>query len=255
MRVKIPIMRLQTAWILILPFLPVLPRPAAQNPYSHIAEIPVPPGFQRIPALPGSFAAWLRQLALKKDKTVYLYNGMPKRNQSAQFAVIDISVGNKDLQQCADAVMRLRTEYLYNCHQTGSIDFTDNRQKHYILPPNASRKVLDQYLENVFAYCGTLSLSHQLQAKDMALLAPGDVLIWGGSPGHAMLVVDAAINKTGQKIFLLCQSYMPAQDIHVVVNPENALLSPWYEAKTAGDINTPEWTFKTSQLKTWPTAP
>ena len=42
----------------------------------------------------------------------------------------------------------------------------------------------------------------------------GDVLIQGGSPGHAVIVVDMAENPaTGEKLYLLAQSYMPAQDI------------------------------------------
>ncbi|HMI60483.1 MAG TPA: DUF4846 domain-containing protein, partial [Puia sp.] len=84
------------------------------NPYATIAAIPVPPGFHRIPAESSSFAAWLRTISLKNDRTVYLFDGRPKRNQDAQFAVLNISVGKQDLQQCADAVMRLRAEYLYS---------------------------------------------------------------------------------------------------------------------------------------------
>src|SRR5712675_2018064 len=85
--------------------------PAAS--YKTIGEIKMPDGCKRIPAQPGSFGEWLRAIPLRKDNHVYLYNGLPKRNQTAQFAVLDISVGNKDLQQCADAVMRLRAEYLF----------------------------------------------------------------------------------------------------------------------------------------------
>ncbi|HKB45681.1 MAG TPA: DUF4846 domain-containing protein, partial [Chitinophagaceae bacterium] len=53
-------------------------------------DIPVPGGFERVSAQPGSFAAWLRTIKLKKDNHVYLYNGLLKRNQDAQFAVMDI---------------------------------------------------------------------------------------------------------------------------------------------------------------------
>jgi hypothetical protein len=73
-----------------------------------IVNIPVPEGFKRIAT--DGFGQYLREIRLKKDNTVYLYNGSPKRNQTAQYAVIDISVGAKDLQQCADAAMRLRAE-------------------------------------------------------------------------------------------------------------------------------------------------
>src|SRR5262249_28354268 len=88
-------------------------QPRNENPYPNIAAIPVPDGYVRIGVDKSSFGNWLRGLPLKKNKTVYLYNGMKKEDQSAQFAVIDISTGDKDLQQCADAVMRFRAEYLF----------------------------------------------------------------------------------------------------------------------------------------------
>jgi len=222
------------------------------NPYPAVGAIPLPAGYERAPVAAGSFAAWLRQLPLKKDKTVHLYNGSDKRNQSAQFAVLAVSVGNKDLQQCADAVMRLRAEWLYGCGRAADISFTDNGHTHYRLPPGTGRAGFDRYLEKVFAYCGSLSLSRQLISRPFPELAAGDVFIYGGSPGHAMLVVDMAVNKAGQKLFLLAQSYMPAQEIHVVVNQGDALLSPWYTVDKGPAVETPEWTFSINQLKTWP---
>ncbi|GGA82943.1 hypothetical protein GCM10011511_02440 [Puia dinghuensis] len=46
---------------------------------------------------------------------------------------------------------------------------------------------------------------------------------------------------------------MPAQTIHIVINPLNPTLSPWYDADpTRGLIETPEWTFTISQLRMWP---
>ena len=47
----------------------------------------------------------------------------PKQDQDAQFAVLDVSVGHEDLQQCADAVMRLRAEFLYAAGNFEAIDF------------------------------------------------------------------------------------------------------------------------------------
>ena len=256
-------MRLETAILFILPFFASCGETTngqtaeqrmvpPHNAFKTIADIPLPTGFKRIVAAPGAFTVWLRTLPLKKDKTVYLYNGDRKKNQSAQFAVIDISVGTKDLQQCADAVMRMRAEYLYSQQRFAEIDFTDNNQHHYRIPANAGRNEFDQYLEQVFSRCGTLSLSRQLDAvNDFTGIEPGDVLIKGGSPGHAMMVVDVAVDSSGRKVYLLAQSYMPAQDIHIVVNPANSALSPWYEVKDSF-IPTPEWGFETSQLKKWP---
>ena len=83
-------------------------------------------------------------------------------------------------------------------------------------------------------------------------LQPGDVFIKGGSPGHAVIVVDVAIyTQTGKKVFLLAQSYMPAQQIHILVNPANRGLSPWYELSDndEGKLYTPEWVFEKKDLK------
>jgi hypothetical protein len=219
---------------------------------STIGAIPVPPGYTRVPAVAGSFAEWLRAVPLKKDKTVYLYNGSIKPNQSAQFAVLDISVGNKDLQQCADAVMRLRAEYLYIQKRYTDIAFMDYSGKWYKWTGGANRPGFDNYLQTVFGWCGSASLEKQLKAtSDFNKIKAGDVLVKGGFPGHAMTVVDVAENKNGNKVYMLVQGYQPAQDMHVVVNPLNDTISPWYEVNDVDEIITPEWRFKKQNLETW----
>ncbi len=217
--------------------------------FSTIGEIPLPEGCRRVDTATGSFGCWLRQLPLKKDKTVYLYNGKPKANQAAQFAVLDVSVGEKDLQQCADAVMRLRAEYLFARQQWRAIRFTDNAGKHYPFTEPYTRSHFDSYLRQVFGMCGSASLEKQLQPGSWDKLQPGDVLIRGGFPGHAVMVMDVAKQADGTLIYMLAQSYMPAQDIHVLLNPGSD--SPWYTVNTASHIRTPEWTFAPGQLMTW----
>jgi Domain of unknown function (4846) len=228
------------------------------NPYATIGAIPVPSGYHRIPVAPASFTAWLRNIALKKDRTVYLFDGRPKRNQDAQFAVLNISVGKQDLQQCADAVMRLRAEYLYSIHDYRAIDFYTEQgtrlnfeQWAHARGPNS----YGSYLTTVFTYCSTRTLEKQLlPVTNYRTISGGDVLIRGGSPGHAMLVTDIAEDAEGTRIYILAQSYMPAQDIHIVYNPGDPVISPWYRAEGAGAyIQTPEWTFKTNELRNWPT--
>ena len=223
-----------------------------QNPHQLVADIPLPQGYSRIHADQGSFSQWLRNLKLKKDLTVYKYDGYPKRNQQAQFAVIDMPVGKKDLQQCADAVMRLRAEYFYSRNEFDKISFSDNANVRYAMNSRNDRNQFEQYLEKVYIRCGTLSLEKQLKPrKNIGEISIGDVFIRGGSPGHAMIVVDVAVNRHGKKIFLLAQSYMPAQDIHIVKNPLSPSLSPWYEAKGNSEIITPEWEFNANQLRHW----
>jgi hypothetical protein len=230
---------------------PVSPKATAITYFSTISAIPLPNGYSRVDAPGNSFAAWLRSLRLKTSNTVYLYNGQEKRNQSAQFAVLDIPVGDKDLQQCADAVMRLRAEYQYAQKQYDSILFTDNDGKDYRFKPPYSRPAFDNYLQRVFGMCGSASLAKQLKPCSLANIKPGDVIIRGGFPGHAVLVMDVAENAGGKKIFLLAQSYMPAQDIHVLKNPSNDHQSPWYTVDETQNIYTPEYTFLPTEIKEW----
>ena len=64
-----------------------------------------------------------------------------------------------------------------------------------------------------------------------------------------VIVVDMAINrKEGKVIFLLAQSYMPAQDIHILKNPGNSQLSPWYSTDFGDKLVTPEWEFTRDDL-------
>ena len=226
---------------------------ADNNPYPTIAAIPLPEGFERISADSNSFAEWLRGRPLKEDKTVHLYDGSHKKNQLAQFAVLDISVGDKNLQQCADAVMRLRAEYLFDKKRFAEIVFTDNNKTNYAFEPPYSRVHFTDYLQQVFGMCGSASLAKQLKpVVHFSDIIPGDVLIRGGFPGHAEIVMDVASNKKGEKIFMLAQSYMPAQDIHVLLNPEKTATTPWYSIND-GDENiiTPEYLFAKSALKQW----
>jgi Domain of unknown function (4846) len=217
-----------------------------------IGEIPVPEGFKRIPAPAGSFASWLRAVPLKKDRTVYLFNGSVKRNQSAQFAVVDIPVGKKDLQQCADVVMRFRAAYLFSQKKYNQIAFMDYSGKWYRCPEGATSATFEAYLQNVFNWCGSASLEKQLKAvADFTTIKSGDVLIQGGFPGHAVTVVDMAVNDKGEKLFMLAQGYQPAQDIHVLVNPIDISISPWYKITDENKIMTPEWWFVKGNLKTW----
>jgi hypothetical protein len=204
-------------------------------------RFPTPPGYQRSEADPNSFAAYLRKLSVKPPGSkVLLYDGTEKSNQEAQAAVINMEIGKKDLQQCADAIIRLRSEYLFKHKKYDQIHyyFTSGDRADYtkyalgyrpVINVNSvswvkkakadnSYKTFRTYLDLVFTYAGTASLEKELlPIKKHTEITPGDVLIQGGHPGHGVMVVDVAIDpKTGKKIYLLAQSYMPAQEIHVL---------------------------------------
>ncbi|HTE24419.1 DUF4846 domain-containing protein [Flavitalea sp.] len=221
--------------------------------FEHVTDIPLPPGYRRIETGPQSFGSWLRKIRLKGDNTVYLYDGTKKYNQDAQYAVLEISVGKKDLQQCADAVMRLRAEYLVSTGRRSEICFIDNAGKRYQCPAEPGSAVFELFLEKVYSYCGTSSLSRQLKpVADFKQILPGDILIKGGFPGHAVTVMDVAENKSGQKIYMIAQSFMPAQSVHILKNPLLKDISPWYIVDLNSTvITTPEWSFNITQLMHW----
>lgn len=240
--------------------------------------IPTPKGYTRQPKAAGSWAAWLRHLPLlPKGSPVMLHNGQAKSYQAGAYRVLDIDIGAQNLQQCADAIMRLRAEYLYSQRQYGQIHFNytsghkvafadwakgrkpkvaGNSVSFSAPPPNASANYsydnFRQYLVQVFNYAGTASLEKELKPVPVEDIQAGDVFIQGGFPGHAVLVLDVATNAQGKKIFLLAQSYMPAQSIHVLHNLDHASLSipsPWYSLDFGSTLHTPEWDFKRASLR------
>ncbi len=237
------------------------------------ARIPPPEGFVRRSAPPSSFAAWLRGLPLKPSgEPVRFFNGVVKP-RDVHLAVVDIDVGSRDLQQCADAIMRLRAEWLFangrqreigfNYTGGGRVSFArwsngerpsnDGKTWRRSSKPDAGYAGFRRYMDNVFAFAGTYSLERELKSVAAADLAIGDVFIRGGFPGHAVLVADLVENPaTGERRFLLLQSFMPAQSIHVLKNPTAADASPWYPATWSGPLVTPEWTFPENSLKRWP---
>jgi len=247
---------------------------AVQN--TIINRVVVPDNFVRIEAATNTFAHWLRRLPLKEGKpSVTLYNNKMKRNQSAHLYVLDLDVGERDLQQCADATMRLRAEYLYYHDKIDSIHFNytngasvafDTWSKGYFPVPGSGKVTwkssskndksyasFKEYLLQIFNYAGTLSLSRELKSIPLEQISPGDILCTGGSPGYAVMVMDVAIDKeTCEKIFLLGQGGTPAQEMHIIKNPKNRSLSPWYKVSDIGNvIRTTNWVFSRNSLMRW----
>lgn len=239
------------------------------------ARIPASAGYHRLHLPPDSFGTWLRGLPLLPGRPlVRLYNGKAKSNQSVHVAVVDMDTGRRDLQQCADAIIRLRAEYLYARQDWEAIqfNFTSGFRAGFHRWAEGDRIVFNQgkaawrnrsgsdysylnfrdFLEQVFIYAGTLSLSKEMQPLPVTDLQPGDVLVQGGAPGHAVLIMDAAEDSTGRRVFLLAQSYMPAQQVHILKNPSDEALSPWYRIEAGRPVPTPEWRFPPGSQKRFP---
>lgn len=209
-----------------------------------------PPGYARASVADGSFGAFLRRLPLRPGRPpVLLHDGREKANQAAHVAVVDLDVGKRDLQQCADAVMRLWAEHLRAQGRAGEICFRTAGGER--LRFSGKARGFRGFLDRVFAFANTASLARQLvPVGDPLRVEPGDVFIEsarGGRFGHAVIVVDVAERADGRRAFLLAQSYMPAQEIHVLRNPRDPS-TPWYEATADGSVETPEWSFGPGSL-------
>lgn len=218
-----------------------------------------PAGYEREAYKEKEFGHFLQQLPLKPiEDLVMYYNGRTKDRRDIYASVIDLPIGKRDLHQCADAVMRLRADYLYQNKRYDDIHFnflSDSKPRYYksFAAGDYSYPKYWKYLEYIFSYANTSSLHDELTTvKSMDDVHIGDIFVQKGNPiGHAIIVVDMVIDpKNGQKLVLLAQSYMPAQELQIINNPINKSLSPWYVL--SGDvIRTPEWKFYPENLKTW----
>ncbi|HAV43019.1 TPA: hypothetical protein DCX15_03285 [bacterium] len=230
----------------------------------------LPKGYKRIFVETGSFQEYLRSLPLKRyGEKVRYYDGSIK-DRDVYVSVVDMEIGKSDLLQCADAIIRLKAEYLYEQKRFDEIGFhitngmyvpfkkftegyrvrVSNNRTEWIRTERKGRDraVFDEYLRFIYTYAGTLSLSRELRPVEDEDIDIGDIYIIGGSPGHAVIIVDMAEDeRTKEKIFLLAQSYMPAQEIQILKSFEH--ISPWYIHRKNSDLITPEWEFKKGSIK------
>jgi poly-gamma-glutamate synthesis protein (capsule biosynthesis protein) len=260
---------------------PTIP-PAVSEVFSFINEegmnlesrINPPEGYSRITSSEGELAYFMRTLPLKSsDSPLMLYNGQAKSDQSNHSAIFDLSLGDRDLQQCADSLFRIYAEYYWSLKAYDKIAFhlTNGFYMEYAKWQEGYRIKVEgndvswvksasydnsyeeflRYLDMVFAYAGTLSLASECENVSVEELLPGDLFLKGGSPGHCVLIVDMAADEDGNRCYLLAQGYMPAQDFHVLKNPLHPE-DPWYYAsEIVFPLRTPEWQFIEGSAVRW----
>ncbi|TGK49954.1 hypothetical protein EHQ16_13135 [Leptospira kanakyensis] len=232
-------------------------------------RFPPPNNFKRVSYPNGSFATYLQNLPLKpQGSPVLLFDGRKKTNQ-VHVAVLDFPLLRDDLIQCADAVMKLRAEYFYSLKEYDKIQFkisngmevgfsrftkgervqvngNKTKWKTGKFKKGTGRDVFEEYLRFIYSYAGTISLKSELKKKQIGELKPGDVWIEAGSPGHVVLIVDQVTGKDGQTLFLLAQSYMPSQEMHILKS--DSQYSPWFEVPQNQSLKTPEWEFPAKEI-------
>lgn len=178
------------------------------------------------------------------------------------------------MQQCADVILRLRADYLWEQKKHDEIEFHFTsgdlyRWKDYkkgiraqiingnkvsfkkLADYNNSYENFQRYMEQVYMYAGTISLHGEtLKLTNKDEIRTGDIIVTPGSPGHAVIIVGTAENNRGEKVHLIAQGYTPAQSIHILKNKTNSRLSPWYKLNTTDkDKTTARYVFKPANYR------
>ncbi|MDQ1855567.1 DUF4846 domain-containing protein [Chryseobacterium sp. WLY505] len=235
-----------------------------------------PEGYEWMEEKPGSFGHFIENFKLKPyGSRIVKYDGTPISTQHLHEAVFDIDTGNKDLQQCADAAIRMRAEYLYKSKKFDEIKFHftsgdllswndyKNGTRAFVNGNSVSfRKTAGyddsyqsfrNYLDLIFNYAGTISLNRETKPVTRnSDLKTGDILITPGSPGHIVFISGVCKNEKGERLFLLSEGFTPAQSVHVLSNPFNPYFTPWYDLDIhSEETKTARYFFKPTNFRSF----
>lgn len=230
-------------------------------------RILLPEGYERIYYPEASFQYYIQNYSLKPfGAKVINYDGKPYGYQRGHFGVMEVPVPSNGLQQCADALIRLRAEYLWETEQKDKIGFNftsghfcswlkyaegyrpkingNNVSFYKTASENFSKNNFYNYLNLIYMYSGTQSLYNELdEVMDINKIDVGDLLIKPGSPGHVIMVVDKAINSKGKIIVIFAQGNTPAQSVHLIKNINDSELKPWFEVEIGQAMEIPTYYF------------
>ena len=171
-----------------------------------------------------------------------------------------------DLQQCADTAIRLRAEW----QRAAGLPVAFHATSGDLLPWSrwqaGERPVLEgrglgwrsggvqgggeesweRYLASVFTWAGTASLVAYDSVPALEP-RPGDLLVQGGFPGHAVLLLDVAREADGTTWLLVGEGFMPAQDAHVQHGPNQG----WWRWDPEEGLALPYWPMPADALRRW----
>ena len=191
--------------------------------------------YRRLPVVSGSFAAWLRHLPLKsKNSPVLDYRGsvFKTANDTVIAAVVDLAVTGRRLEQCMDILVRLYADYLWQSGQTknlclplpGGYRLAWGDWKRGFRPSfkgidmhlsqsskaDSGEGAYRKYLNTVFAESHTQQFYYGYQPVPPESVAIGDFIVKKGVKGHAVMIVDIAVNREGDLIALIGNGDTPA---------------------------------------------
>lgn len=251
---------------ILLPLLAVQPCTQPKAPPAAAVITVKDSGVKPIPQAANSWPGFLQRLPVVQQPVVD-FSGQPVAHQQKAIGVIPFDVGNRDLQQCADALIRLRAEYLFGQRRFSELSFRFTSGHPYSFLSycagqrpvvrgqslrftngaacTPSQTALRKYLDVVYTYAGTISLYRDLKKQDH--LEIGTIIITPGSPGHCFIIIDEGLTASGEKRYKLAEGYTPAQSIYVL---RNGAQGPWH-ALGAGTITTASYQFKQYGLRSF----
>ncbi|MCT4631024.1 DUF4846 domain-containing protein, partial [Winogradskyella sp.] len=171
------------------------------------SRVNIPKGYKRAAYPKGSFEDYLRHYKLKPfGSKIINYDNSEYFWQGGHIGILEVPVPKNGLQQCADALIRIRSEYLWDNNRKNEIGFNftsghycswkkyaegyrpkikGNRVSfHKTASADHSKTNFYKFLNLIYTYSGTLSLFNELESIKAKDLKIGDMLIKGGSPGH-----------------------------------------------------------------------
>lgn len=221
-----------------------------QNQETIETKILPPQGFKRIPVNPGSFADWLRKLSLLSAGSPVLdYRSRVFKSpvDTTVAAVISMDVSGRKLWQCMDILIVLHTEYLLRKgkrHEVSGLlpdgtllswkqwshgfrsDFAGVRYSiHKKASADSTEKNFYRYLNHLFELSGTQAFYHFYPTIDPKELQIGDFIVKKGNKGHAVMIMDLAVDQAGKLLALIGQGDTPACQFYILNYRKD---NPWF---------------------------
>ena len=212
-----------------------------------------PAGFHRVAVSPNSFGNYLRNMKLlPAGAPVKDYRGRIKvaAEDSTVAAVLDYDIRGKKLEQCMDIIIRFYAEYLISQGREDEIAFylpvnfllkwNDWKQgfrpvhrgiKINLIknkPADSSRHSFDEYLNEIFYHSNTQTAYFNYRRVEFDDIQIGDFIVKKGRRGHAVLILDLAVDSLGNKVALIGQGDTPARQFYLMNCKKN---QAWFPLK------------------------
>ncbi len=219
----------------------------AQN---TIGDIPLPSAeYTRVAVDKGGFAQWLRNLPLeKKGSPVLDFRGnvFKSGEDTIVAAVVRWNISGRRLEQCMDIVIRMYSEYLWQKEEVKNLGFPLpggtwlywdswkagfrpyfeglNVNLRQTTRPDSSYSSFKVYLYTIFSESHTQQFYNSYKHVERGKIHVGDYIVRKGTKGHAVMIVDLAINTKGDLIALIGNGDTPACQFFLL---NHARDNPW----------------------------